>query len=53
MRASGGHTDCQEVLYRTVFRRNPQIKLGGRLTNRRLGCHPCHSPESMTLSQAP
>lgn len=26
MRASGGHTDCQEVLYRTVFRRNPPDK---------------------------
>ncbi len=26
MKASGGHTDCQEVLYRTVFRRNPPDK---------------------------
>ncbi|SKV53121.1 Uncharacterised protein [Mycobacteroides abscessus subsp. abscessus] len=37
MRACGGHEDCQEGLYRTVFRRIPRIKLGGPRTQCRTG----------------
>lgn len=53
MRASGDTRIAKKCSIALSFGGIPQIKLGGRLTNRRLGCHPCHSPESMTLSQAP